>query len=1445
MRALLITGIILFFIESLFSQSSIEIKVKSVTPGDSFTVIIQKSVENFYQKKIYSGIDSIATYKFNSISNGKWAVKFDATGYYFPPTQVVDLIDKSIIIETKFTKITLSNSIDYIYKWQDDSSYLGHTQQSYINGELDLKLLGNAINIPDDFSSVNLINTAGIALSNNISIWTSEDAYRLYQMVKRVPLLNTNKGVLSTNSININSIWSITDEEVIDDISVKESNGIKYVKISRKAFVYATPLIAELDGIKGRFFSKRLYNAIIAFATNYGTDSDAISKIANQNFGIKFLDPGNELKSIMNEDPNNFQSFSAFEKLTILSMFEELPSGMHVQPNLKYIVRRIAGQDNPKYPNAAAIAWIGFKTIEFMQKAFNTADYGSIQRLILHEKSHFLWVGLFEQKLKDDWAILGGWYNDPTSPTGWSTTKTTEFVSAYGHGNNPDEDMAETIATYVTNPNLLMSRSIRKFEFIRDRVMHGTRYVSLVRKDLTFMVYNLYPDYNYPGKIKGVTVNVVGDPNQDKKLSIEIKLHAIDSARDGASYAFTRISSSIGTFFDMYLNPVNGNPFLLRGEIPITKFAKNGYWTVNQIIVADAVGNKRYENNNTFGLKIFINNPLEDLLPAKYKEGTLSFSTGKSKFGSFQPYEIQSGKDYQFLQSNFDVIEKNEISYIGVNFAIPTKEKGVNRDLQFGVLSGDTNYVKRDIVSKDLFHITYRYPIPEYYPTGFYKITQIFLRDEAQNEFRETFMNDTSGYKVQNNQAKHLRDSIYITTKYPDFLPPILDLNAISINATPTNPKSPDGETLFEMEFFVKDTSDYPGFEAGVQNGYYVLRDPQGKQFGFSMQADFDGTNGFYYLLEDPSGKSGSWRKYKVKTLLPKGSAPGLWGVESISLNDRAQNSKFFNFVEIVRFDIEESDSLQKVIPKVEILSKKVNSKNVDSVSFSISCKSCSDKIYRARFYSDMGGESVVKEGVMTSDSITVNKLKLSGINDGVLFATVFILDTSRNLLGIGKSSYTKDVIPPKSSVLSMNLSNFGASSIDTLVLSMSVSEIKGEYIITLNEKANTKDSLRIKGVTTGTLVQVKNLPLKDFKDGVIELKSIFVDSVGNESVVSKINLFKDTKNPELSIIKQTSNGLKIVYSLNASEYLSNTLQKNSVSISNGTIDSLNKVNNSKYQLYVTKSCNDTTRFILKPGSILDTVGNKNSELTVTFVDSIVPNLPVVTNLSICQGTTGVQLTATALTNGTLLWYSTNATGGTSSSTPSTINTSTSGIVSYYVSQIYNTTSCESQRAKIVVTVKELPLTPIIKKDMENYLVSSSSVNTWYKDGVKIADTTQKIKPTSNGIYTATTTQNGCTSSISQGYYYLTNAVSNLSNGEYFKFSPNPTSGELNINYRFSSNKDVYISVIDINGRNLILNKKINSGSKVNLGSISKGNYIIQVKDKTGRLITSQKLVKE
>lgn len=1457
----------------IFSQSSIQFKATSIKPGDSCIVIIQKSAENFYQKKLIAGNDSTVSYTFSNISNGKWALKIDATGYYFPPTKVFELTNQSILIESKFVLITLANSVDYVYKWEDDSSYLGHAQQSYINGQPDFKIINDPIKVPDDFSSINLISISGIALSNKLTNWSSEDAFRLYQMVKRVPILNATKGLLSTNSAIVSSEWSITDDDVIDDISINIVNGIKKVIISRKAFVYATPLIAELDGIKGRFFSKRLYNAVISFATNFGNDADAVASIADQNFGIKFLNPGDELRGIMNEDPSNFQSFSAFEKLTILSMFEELPDGMHAQSNLKYIVRRIAGQDNPKYPSAAAIAWTGQKTIEFMQKAFNSSDYGSIQRLVLHEKSHFLWSGLFEQKLKDDWTALGGWYVDPTAPSGWSTTKTTEFVSAYAHAINPDEDMAETIASYVTNPNLLLSRSIRKYEFIRDRVMHGTRYVAMIRKDLTFMVYNLLPDYNYPGKIEGVTVNVIGLPNSDKKLTIEIKLHAIDSLRDGASYGFTRISSSIGTFFDMYLNPVNGNPFLLRGEISITKFAKNGYWTVNQIMVADAVGNKRYENNNTFGLKIFINNPLEDLLPAKYKQGTLNLSLGRSKFTSFAPYETTFGIDHQFVQAKFDVIEKNAIGYIGVNFAMPTNKKGVYKELQFGVLSGDTNYVKRDKIDNELSHITYRYPIPEYYPTGFYPITQIFLRDEAQNEFRETFMNDTTGYIVRSNQQKHLRDSIFIKTLYPDYIPPVLDLNAINIKATPTNPLSPDGETLFEMEFFAKDSSDFKDNEAGIQNGNYVLRDPQGKQFGFSMQGDFDKVkNDFYYLLSDPEGKPGIWRKYKVSTLLPKGSAPGLWGVESIFLNDRAQNSKYFNFVELVRFDLEKADSSLLVTPLIQILGKKVNARTVDSTSISISCKNCTGKLYRARFYSDMGGESVLSEGIMKSDSILVNNINLRGVNDGVLFATVFILDTSKVLLGVGKAEYKKDIIIPRSVSFKTNLSSFGKSNIDSLLLDIKVSEKNLQYnlvltqntvnninsssiqnsnignVSSINRKLSFKvgDSIILKGVISDSIFKLNKIFLSNFEDGLISIKINYIDSAGNESDPVGSIIYKDTKDPLITIKKSNITDLKALYIIESNEFLSNSLTKENMIINKGVIDSVKKVSNALYNIYITRICNDTLNLTLKENALMDTVGNKNLLTSLSAVEKVIPDAPVTLNLTSCQGLSAVALTANALAAHTLVWYNSQASGTASLTTAPVPSTSTIGAVDYYVSQIKTSTGCESAKSKLTFSVNAVPARPSLSRDTANFLVSSSQYgNIWHKDGAVLVDTSVRFKPTTSGSYSIKTTQNGCASAMSTPYYFIVTNLINLSSNEFIKFAPNPIKNQMNIDFIIKGYQKLNIDFYELStGLLKYSNKGVFAGSQLYLGQLSPGTYVVSVRSEDGKVAHKLKVVK-
>ncbi|MEY4278459.1 MAG: hypothetical protein RL377_463 [Bacteroidota bacterium] len=1368
------------------AQSSITFKVTSLKPGDSCTVYVQKSAEIQYYKIIKPGNDSIATYKFDSLSNGKWEVKIDATGYYFPTSKVVELSSNDKLVEIKLNPIALSSSVNYVYQWKDDSSYVGHAQQSYINTPYTIQVLNTTIRIPDDFSSVTLYNKYGIVLSNELAKWTNEDAYRLFKTISDNHLFPTyGEG----NPVKVNSVWKIVDTNVVDDITIDTVNNIKMVTISKKAFVYANPSVGVLDGIKGKFFSKRLHHAVVAFSTNFGYNKDLVNKLATDRYGFRFLVPNAELRQIMNEDFSNFQEFSAFEKLTILDMIEELPEGMHAQTNLKYMVRRIAGQVNPTYPNAAAIAWTGKNTIEFMNVAFQGNDYFNIQRLVLHEKSHFLWEGLFSQQIKNDWAELGGWYIDPTVSSGWSTTRTTEFVSAYAHANNPNEDMAESISFYVMNPDMLMSRSIRKFEFIRDRIMNGTRYVAMIRKDLTFMVYNLSPDVNYPGKIKRVDVKVEGGSNQDKIITLEIELNIIDSTRDGATSGYTRFASSIGTIFDVGLNATDSKGNILRGQVTLSKYFKSGYWTVNQIMVSDAVGNKRYENNNTFGLKLFLDNPMEDVTPPIYVDHTLHLDKGISKFSGMGPGEDLNGVNTQYIEAKFDLSDRNAITYIGTNYAIPKlDERGVKTESQLGVLgNGDNRYYRIDSINQDIKHITYRYPIPEYFPKGYYELTMMYLLDEGGNPKRAYFMNDTSAFRIAAGDlkiSKHVRDSIYMDTRFPDYIPPVLDLNAITIKATPTNPVAPDGETLFEMEFFAKDTSAYLGNEAGVKHGYYTLRDPQGKQFGFSMQNDFDKIqSNFFYLLSDPEGRPGYWRKYKVSTLLPKGSAPGLWGVESIDLIDRSNNTKRYSFVELVRFDIEEKDSTQAVSPRVEILGKKVNSKNVDSVTLSIACANCAQKNYRARIYSDMGGESVLYEGTMTSDSVVIRNIKLSGVNDGVLFATVFILDTGKVLLGIGKAQYTKDVVAPRSSLLRMNLSSFGKSNIDSLTYDIKVSELNCQYQLVLTQASVTRtnsnelsysnirsnsfgtkafavgDSVVLSGRLTDSVFKIRNINLSAFADGLITLKLLLKDSLGNETIPTTTNLYKDTKDPVVTIRKSTTNNTKTVYTISTNEYLANNLSKDSMSINVGRIDSLIKISNTQYEAYITRVCTEQLVLNIKANTLLDTVGNKNISTSYTV---------------------------------------------------------------------------------------EAPTAPSLTRDTGNYLISSAQYgNSWFKDGVLLSDTTQRFRPSMAGLYSLKKSIDGCTSAMSVAYFYILTDVINISNDEFIKVAPNPFINNLNIDYVLKQYHVLNLELYDLGtGAKVATKQNVTSGSQLSMGQLSAGTYLLKIFSTDQKLVKQFKLIK-
>ena len=356
------------------------------------------------------------------------------------------------------------------------------------------------------------------------------------------------------------SVWRLTSRHIQDDISVEYRGEQRIVTVAEAAFVHATPLLAEIDGVRGRYFSKRLHHAVVWFVTDGGTDRRALEQILERRYAVSVHIPDyTELtRHTTGEHAGRFQEFKNEELIAISSMFEEFPEGMHTTPGLKYLVRRLDGLPHPIRGGAPAVAWTGAGYIEFMESAFQGTDIDFIHRLVLHEKAHFLWEHIFEEQLKKDWIQIGGWYDNPNDKDGWSTTKQVEFVSEYAHAVNPDEDMAESISFYIVNPDKLRSRSPAKYEFIQNRVMHGTRYISKIREDLTFEVYNLWPDYVYPGRIVRIDIQVVGEPGDDKQVTIELQLHG-ESDLDTATQGYTRIFSEKGTSQDIHFYPVDAN----------------------------------------------------------------------------------------------------------------------------------------------------------------------------------------------------------------------------------------------------------------------------------------------------------------------------------------------------------------------------------------------------------------------------------------------------------------------------------------------------------------------------------------------------------------------------------------------------------------------------------------------------------------------------------------------------------------------------------------------------------------------------------------------------------------------------------------------------------------------------------------------------------------------
>ena len=747
----------------------------------------------------------------------------------------------------------------YEFSWQIDETPQGQESATVVQ-PVEVRILDNVMTEVADTSS------ASVALMKHYSVvldavWTSEYAHLLLKTFESIPHRHNYLG--DTEPKLPISLWKLTDQHVHNDIEIEHHGNTRIVMVAADAFIYATPLLAEIEGLRGKYFSKRLHRAVVRFITDDGNDKNAIRRILRERYDVSIdVQDYTELtKRTTAEDAGRFSEFKTEELLALLSMLEEYPSGMLKTPGLKYLVRRLDGTPHPTSPGASAVAWTSAGYIEFLELAFKDQGFDYIHRVILHEKAHFLWAHLFDDQLKEDWIELGGWYRNPDDVDSWSTTQQTEFVSAYAHAKNPNEDMAESISYYIVRPDKLRSRAPAKYEFIQNRIMHGTRYISQIREDLTFWVYNLYPDYVYPGRIIRTDIKVEGAPTDDKRVTVEIEIHK-ENELDASRSAYIRVFSAKGTFFEIGLSPVGGTRtgHVLRGHRTISRYAVSGYWNPDTIKLADFNGNARLSSQTDFGWKLYIENPLADCEPPQYVPNSLTLALSDAI--------NKKGEPYQIVTAMWKFSEASGMKSVSANLN-DTFVDTYSR-FAYGTYDKDTNTA------------VVLFKFPDYIPGGIYKLNMIRMKDVGLNNANIYFTDTAIDEQPQ---------KIRIETKNPDFDPPELDVNNIRITAEPTHPDDPNGETIVDITFKVKDNI------SGYTLGHMRLRDPQGVIHGFHHYPKY---RSHMYYPEDPT----TWKEFQNRIVLPIGSVPGTWGLSDMDVKDKAGNTQRYDFTEIVRFEI-------------------------------------------------------------------------------------------------------------------------------------------------------------------------------------------------------------------------------------------------------------------------------------------------------------------------------------------------------------------------------------------------------------------------------------------------------------------------------------------------------------------------------------------------------------
>ena len=806
-------------------------------------------------------LDGRGGFELAGLTPGRWLVEARVDGYDTGVAVFATVPGPEVVLAA-----TPLPDEGFVFRWRADASEGGAEHATTEVGPFVVDWGDPPTAVADSSAAHRLAREFQVALVDLETAWTPGHAQAVLTTLRELPDLEPRP-----------SRWSLTDGHLAHDVVVEPADWGTTVRVSRVAFTYAVGRMGSLGGRSGRLSSRRLLHAVSRWLTAEGRDAGAVDVLLRRRHGASIVVPdyAELTKTTTAEGATRFQDFAPEELLLVLEQLEELPPPLHAIPGLTYLVRRLDGTRHPMYPQAPAVSWPKLEEgyIEFTEGAFRESALEHVQRLVLHEKAHFFWERVLAEEDREAWAELGQWFETKDSPSGWSTRDTTGFVSPYAHAVNPDEDLAESIAWFVINPDKLRSRSMAKYDFVSREIMEDAQYVSLVREDLAFVVENERPDYVYPGRVQEVEVAVVGEPEEDKVAFVEIELRDGDGDLDDAQGAVLRMTNEAGVHEDLRLAPVdaNGEPLergsRLTGKLKLSRFAKGGFWTAGQLVVKDTVGNERYERGGNYGWKMFVESPLEDVEEPEYVAGSLRVKVEREERG---------GQPVQVVVATWKVSENTAMAADARVCSTSLVRVG---DAPSGSL---TTYGTFDAESSTC---TTRTSFHGHRKGGRYVLTFLTMRDAAGNSSRVYF---TEG------EGDEEPRSVKIESLEPDEEPPELDLDDIRVSAAPVNPESPNGETRVTVVYFARDD------KSGLGNVSLQLRDPLGgEQVRYHYHENFHGP----VFGGDPT----EWKRYECEFVLPIGSPPGVWGVTSMNLNDKAGNAQRHDFTETIRFELVEN----------------------------------------------------------------------------------------------------------------------------------------------------------------------------------------------------------------------------------------------------------------------------------------------------------------------------------------------------------------------------------------------------------------------------------------------------------------------------------------------------------------------------------------------------------